>query len=342
MVEKIIEVNSIKDVFLNKDEYGKKPIRVKGLIVNISSNIASNNSVYSFCTLSDKESSIFVKVWNCNLADMGFTVGSLVAIVGKIDNYNGALQLVLRATDPTDRQASMVSMAPLTAEAGYSLKDFVKVPPLDLKEMFNQIKLYIEDFSNPELKAFASEFMEVHRKRFLHFPASHLVAFNYHGALLYKVYCICEEIIYRCSRPYLSSEMKLDKDLMITSAIVLDSGVFQSLNLINSEIKLLGISDGLTFKGETLPHEVLSCSLIDKVADPVNLSELAVDAVKHIVMSHHNLCHAKFIEAEIINQIVKGIEREMIYASYAEQLTANELGPRMPLLNAKLMRLELS
>lgn len=342
MAEKIIEVNSIKDLFLNKNEYGKKPLRVKGLIINISSNVASNNSVYSYCTLSDKESSIFVKIWNCNLADMGFTVGSLVSVVGKLDTFSGSLQLVLRATDPTDRREAMVAMTHLSTEDDCSLKDFVKVPPLDLKAMFNQLKLYIEDFKNPELKAFASEFMEKHRKKFLHFPASHLVAFNYHGALLYKVYCICEEILYRCSRQYLTEEMNLDKELMLTAAIVLESGMFQALNLIDIEIKLLGIADGLTFKGETLPHELLACSLIDEVASTVEISEQAVDAIKHIVVSHHSLYSPRFIEAETVQQIVRGIEREMMYASCAAQLTANELGPKMPLLNAKLMRLELS
>jgi len=195
--------------------------------------------------------------------------GSVVHVVGKVNEYNGALEIHVNPT-------SGDKVEPLR-EGEYEVSDFVASTTEDVETMRTQLFAAIRKVKNEHLRRLLESFFgdEELVRRFCACPASITHHSNCIGGLLehtLRVTKLCEF--------YAQQYAALDRDLLITGAILHDIGKL-------SEYTVTSII-GATNEGRLVGHLVIgagmvhdACRLIEGFPPELDLK------VQHMVLSSH-------------------------------------------------------
>ncbi len=286
----------MKNQFINEIKAGDFVDDIFVLSEKILSQKKDGNN-YLNITLSDKTGTIKGVVWdNVDQISAGVSSGDFVHIRGNVNEYGGALQLVIK-----NMEASSVDMVDPT--------DFLPATRLDVNSMFKRLLKITASMKTTYLKNLIEAFWN--DKEFVYkfktAPAAKKMHHAYIGGLLEHTLSMAS-LADKVAGHYSG----VDRDLLLAGAILHDIGKTRELEY--------EISIDYSDEGRLINHIVIGVEMIDeKLSEIEGFPEEKMLLLKHMIVSHHGTREfgspepPKTIEAVILNYIdeidskVKGI-----------------------------------
>jgi 3'-5' exoribonuclease len=225
--------------------------------------------------VSDMTDEITAKYWGDEDQDAvqdlydSFTTGDVVYLTGSLNQYRGAFEIAMSKVDgDVLRKANAQE---------YHIDDFVAKTPKDIEEMTKRLLKKVESVSDKHLRALLESFFKdkAFLDKFKFKPASMHYHQNYIGGLLEHTLNVVE---------FCETAAKLfpelDRDLLITGALLHDIGKIEEFNVTTSiDVTEAGMLRGHLIIGEEMVSE--------KLKKLMGFPEVLSNKVKHIILSHH-------------------------------------------------------
>lgn len=254
-VNELSHGDSVRDIFL---------VAEKHLRAN------RNGNLYLQVELRDKTGTISSRLWNANeTIYTSFDDGELVQVEGKVQLYQGALQMIL----------SRIERA---ATEGLPLEDFLPHAACDLGQLEHRLRSILMELSDPHLRALVECFLidEELMQRFTTAPAGIKVHHAYIGGLVEHVVNLLE-----AATRLLPLYAMIHGDLLLTGIFLHDIGKIVEFAYDRSF--------HYTDEGQLVGHLVIGVEILDeKVKQAEDLTgepfprELLY-RLKHMILSHH-------------------------------------------------------
>jgi 3'-5' exoribonuclease len=226
-----------------------------------------NNKPYVEFTLQDNTGSIKARMFtnNCKKRYDNITINQVYNIVGKVrELLVGSKKYNILIDDIRDSKK-------------YDMDDFIRTAhKLDqhIDYFFNiQKEIKNKDLINLLSSIFTDEAL---RERFINAPAAKIHHHNYKGGLIVHT----NEVISICLNLCEIYE-KLDKDLLLTAAILHDIGKIETYDM--DENNLISINR----KGKLLDHIYIGAKMIENRCEMLNVNEETKTKLVHMILSHH-------------------------------------------------------
>jgi 3'-5' exoribonuclease len=259
-VRNVVLGDEIDDVFSVK--YKKPPRRyANGLMFEVR--------------IADRTGEINVKFWgpadevSVRKIYEAFKAGDVVRVKGQVIVYRDLMEISVNADGGG-------YVKPVSASE-YRYEDFVGSSEKDLDQMMTQLNSYVKCVDNPHLQKLLSSFFsdEEFVDKFKRAPASISIHANWIGGLMehtLNVTSLCDFL----SKRY----PKLDKDLLLTGAILHDIGkVIEYLVTTNIDESVDGMLRG---------HLVAGAEMITKACEKIpDFPENLKLKMAHMLLSHH-------------------------------------------------------
>ncbi|WP_152049763.1 3'-5' exoribonuclease YhaM family protein [Tautonia marina] len=226
--------------------------------------------LYLQLDLRDRSGTISARLWNASEEQArSFETGDYVKAKGKVQLFQGSVQLILWQLEPTPSES-------------LDLEEFLPQASRGVAEMTARLRQLLMGVSDPHLRALAECFLidDQFLHRFTSAPAGVRVHHAYQGGLLEHVLTMME-VADRIADLYPA----LNRDLLILGIFLHDVGKILELDY--------GRAFGYTDQGQLIGHLVLGIGLLDeKVRQTVDLTgerfpdELLM-RLKHMIVSHH-------------------------------------------------------
>jgi len=190
---------------------------------------------------------------------------SVVYIKGKFSSYKGRSQITSNEQDIIE----------VIGKGRYNEEDFIKKSLKDIEKLYEKLVGYINNINNEQLKnLLRSIFNEELREKFKRHPAAISIHHNWIGGLLEHTL----EVVRYCE---LSKEIfpELDKDLLITGALLHDIGKLEEMEMTT---RIKG-----TNKGMFVGHLVLGSVLVSNKMNEIGLDNVTKEKILHMIVSHH-------------------------------------------------------
>lgn len=230
-----------------------------------SSAVTKNGKSYDNLTLADKSGQISAKIWDPNSMGIGdFDANDFIELKGKVSIFNGAFQL-------------HIDRAFKAREGSYDPKDYVPVSEYDTGEMTARLQDLIASVNAPYFRALLDSFFgdPAFMKEFAEHSAAKTVHHSFMGGLLQHTLSVAE----LCSF-FASHYSILDRDLLITAAILHDIGKIKEL----SGFPLNDYTD----EGQLLGHITIGAGMVAQNAALIeNFPEKKKTELLHCILSHH-------------------------------------------------------
>ncbi len=229
-----------------------------------------NGNLYLQMELRDRTGMIGARMWNVGEPLFRtFDNGDFLAIKGKVQLFQGALQVILSQVE---------RIGPEKVE----LVDFLPHSEHDLHTLLDRLRSSLMSMQNPHLRALAECFLMDDRfiSQFSQAPAGVRVHHAYVGGLLEHVLAMID-IAERIHPLY----PELDKDLLTMGIFLHDAGKTRELSYARAF--------GYTDEGQLIGHLAIGCEMLEeKVIKVPDLTgepfpqELLL-RLKHMILSHH-------------------------------------------------------
>lgn len=254
-VNQLANGDSIDDVFLVAD---------KQLRANRQGNL------YLHLDLRDKSGAVGARLWNASegLART-FEPGDLLHVRGKVQVFQGALQVILSYIEPAD---------PTAVDPAEFLPRAVR----DIGKLTARLRALLLGMNNPHLRALAECFLidDVFLHKFTSAPAGIKNHHAYQGGLLEHVVTVMN-----AADRILDLYPEIDRDLLLTGIFLHDVGKVDELSYDRAF--------SYTDEGQLLGHLVMGVEMLrQKVDQTADLTgepfppELLL-RLKHMIVSHH-------------------------------------------------------
>ncbi|NLE74077.1 MAG: CRISPR-associated endonuclease Cas3'' [Actinobacteria bacterium] len=237
--------------------------------------------------VADRSGNIDCMVWdNAETAVLGFEVGDLVRICGRVTEYEGRPQL----------EATTIVAAPVGAA---DPRDFLPSTYRDVDELLDFLRFHIDSVYDRHYSALLHNIFddEAFIRRFALAPAAKQFHHAYLGGLLehtVSVAALCESLAQQYPR--------VNRDLLTTAALLHDVGKVSELTYD----RMIDYSD----EGKLLGHVLLGVTFVhDKINRIENFPEEKAQMILHAIASHHGELEwgspkrPKTLEALIIHHI---------------------------------------
>jgi 3'-5' exoribonuclease len=255
MVQQLADSDNIEEVYLVAD----KQLRAN-----------RNGNLYLQTELRDRSGSITARLWNATDALFRtFDVGDFVWVRGKVQLFQGALQVILSQIERFETEK-------------VDLADFLPHTPHDVHKLLERLRGTLMKLSNHHLRALAECFLmdEEFVRDLMQAPAGIRNHHAYLGGLLEHVVTLMDGAD-RLSAIY----PELDRDLLIMGVFLHDIGKIREL----SYRKVFAYTD----EGQLIGHLIIGVEMLnEKVARVPDLTgepfprELLL-RLKHMIVSHH-------------------------------------------------------
>jgi len=213
----------------------------------------------------DRTGEIWGKCWEeAYEASEKFEIGDVVQVRGNVIYYNGHLQL-------------QFTLHGVQKVENYDRFQFIDSTKQNVNELYTQLRGLTKSFTNIHLKALLTSFFDdpVFEKGFKASPCAKSHHHNFLGGLIdhtFSVTVICRTMV--------KLYPALDKDLLITGAILHDVGKIESY-------KVDTLID-LTPEGGLYDHVVMSYEKIKaKIRDQEDFPKDLERRLLHMILSHH-------------------------------------------------------
>jgi 3'-5' exoribonuclease len=229
-----------------------------------------NGNLYLQVELRDRSGSISARLWNVGEPLVRtFEVGDFLMVKGKVQLFQGALQVIL---SHLDRVESIKVI----------LADFLPHTPHDVGKLLEKLRGTLLRLGNPHLRALAECFLidDDFVRGFSQAPAGVRNHHAYLGGLLEHVVTLLD-----AAERLLPLYTNVDRDLLLMGIFLHDVGKVREL----SYAKAFAYTD----EGQLIGHIVIGVEMLnEKVAKVPDLTgepfplELAL-RLKHMILSHH-------------------------------------------------------
>jgi 3'-5' exoribonuclease len=256
-VEKLTDGDTIEEVFLVAD----KQLRAN-----------RNGNLYLQMDIGDRTGTINARLWNATEhLFRSFEAGDFVLVKGKVQLFQGALQIILSHVERVDAEKIDLDLA-----------DFLPHTQENVGRLEERLRSTLLRLGNPYLRALAECFLmdEAFVRDFRRAPAGVRVHHAYIGGLLEHVVTLLD-----AADRLLPLYPKLDRDLLLMGVFLHDIGKVRELTYMRS----FGYSD----EGQLIGHLVIGVEMLNekaaKVADLMGEAfppELLL-RLKHMIVSHH-------------------------------------------------------
>jgi 3'-5' exoribonuclease len=254
-VQQMADGDSVEEIYLATD----KQLRAN-----------RNGNLYLQMELRDRTGMVSARMWNASeLLFRSFESGDFVLVKGKVQLFQGALQLIL----------SHVEKVP---EQRVDLGDFLPHTEQDVSKLYERLRQALMKLTNPHLRALAECFIMDHEfvEAFCHAPAGIRNHHAYIGGLLEHVVSLLDAAE-RLAPLY----PELDGDLLTMGIFLHDVGKVRELTYDRAF--------AYTDEGQLVGHLIIGVEMLnDQVRRVPDLTgepfptELLL-RLKHMILSHH-------------------------------------------------------
>lgn len=229
-----------------------------------------NAALYLLVELRDKTGAISARMWNVTEEAVAhFNPGDYVHVKGKVQLYQGALQMIISHVQPVPVER-------------LDPTDFIKQSQRDLVQLAARLREILQSVTDPHVRALLDCFLidEPLMAAFTTAPAGMKAHHAYQGGLLEHVVNMLE--IANRIHDLLAG---VDRNLLLAGVFLHDLGKIRELNFVS------GCS--YTDEGQLLGHLVIAVEMLAaKIAQAEKLlgepfpAETAL-RLKHLILSHH-------------------------------------------------------
>jgi 3'-5' exoribonuclease len=254
-VEQLTDGETIEEVYLVVD----KQLRAN-----------RNGNLYLQLDVRDRTGSMNARLWNAGEhLFRSFEVGDFLLVKGKVQLFQGALQMILTHLDRVESEK-------------VDLTDFLPHTEKDISELLNRLRGTLLKLANPHLRALAECFFmdEEFVRGFCRAPAGVRNHHAYVGGLLEHVVTLLDAAD-RLAGLY----PELDRDLLLAGVFLHDVGKVRELSYDRAF--------AYTDEGQLIGHLVIGVEMLnEKAARVPDLTgepfpkELLL-RLKHMIVSHH-------------------------------------------------------
>jgi len=229
---------------------------------------------YSFqLRVGDSSGEIMLKFWGgANESEVKKLYDSIkkddvVYVAGETATFNN--RLAINVNPPKGKIAVL-------SKEEYDQSDFIPESDKDTEEMYAELTKTVDSIKNPHLKELVDSFIRDRSfsEKFIKHPAAMYKHHGWLGGLLehtLNVVKICEFLH--------NIHPELDRDLMITGAILHDIGKIRELD-VSTHIRT-------SVEGMLLGHLAMTFEEVSKKMDKLKTPEELKLKVKHMLISHH-------------------------------------------------------
>ena len=250
-IETFRDGENIRDIYLCKHK---------------SSAVTKNGKAYDNVILQDKTGVIDGKIWDPYSAGIqDFEALDYIEVVARVTTFNGTMQLNIERV----RKVS---------EGEYIPSDYLPCSTRDIEEMYTELLNLIGTVKNEYLSKLLKGFFvedEDFIKEFKQHSAAKTIHHSFIGGLLQHTLAVANICDF-----YAKSYPILNRDLMVTSAILHDIGKVTELSAFPQ--------NDYTDQGQLLGHIVVGYEMVGKKVDKIDgFPEKLAREVKHCILAHH-------------------------------------------------------
>ncbi|MFQ6133597.1 MAG: 3'-5' exoribonuclease YhaM family protein, partial [Armatimonadota bacterium] len=220
---------------------------------------------YLALTLADKTGEIPARAWdNAEKLAERFEAGEVIRLRGRVDEYQGSAQIIierLKRLDPDDIDAL----------------DYLPTTPKDVEALLERVQEAIGTVEHEHLAALLRAFFDDDGfvRRFAEGPGAKVLHHSYLGGLLEHVVSILDMCETVCRL-----HPQLDRDLMMTGAILHDVGKLEELHF--------GTTIDYTDMGRLVGHVILTDRMVkERLATLPDFPAELEEVLAHLLLSHH-------------------------------------------------------
>jgi len=199
----------------------------------------------------------------------GIKQGDVIEVKGVVSTYKGDIQISINEEDLHDIDR--------VRPADYEVEEYIASSDRDIESMFTELSRLARTIEDDHLYELVSSFLkdEDFVEGFKRSPYSKRYTHNYLGGLLEHTL-----IETKLADSLADIYSELDRDLLLTSAIIHDFGKIREYEVTTSI--------ELTTEAQMVGHTVMCERMIkEKVEDIPDFSEELALKLSHIVLSHH-------------------------------------------------------
>ena len=154
-------------------------------------------------------------------------------------------------------------------------KKFFAYVSIGIPTLANKLDDYLNNISNPTIKALCDDIFNRYRHDFLIYPAAVKMHHNYLGGLAYHTLTMCD-----LAKAFSGIYESIDLDLLVAGALLHD---------ISKVIEFKGPTESeYSIRGQLIGHLVLGAIELEKTADKLGLADKEeVMLLQHMLISHH-------------------------------------------------------
>jgi len=266
---------------MDKDKYIKfsdaeigttlsRPVLVSGINENTAKNGKTFVKIYMKDGFTEQSATMF-DMSEAVLESRGIVKDSVADVVLNVNEYQGAKNFLVNDILPA-------------ADPSLSVNDFIKVPPVDINLMYNEIIAVLKNASDDcsgkytPVSELAVKIIEENKAAYTTSSAAVSMHHNLKGGLIYHSYRMVKAAETLCS-VYTS----LDKELMVCGAALHDIGKIWEYKTDSSG------SAEFTSSGVLFGHLYMGASLIKKKTEGQNYNNEKVKLLTHMILAHHGL-----------------------------------------------------
>jgi 3'-5' exoribonuclease len=254
-VEQLRDGDDLEDVYLVAD----KQLRVN-----------RNGNSYLSIELRDRTGGINARLWNAgDLTAREFNIGDFLHTVGKVQLFQGSLQVILNTIERVEAQK-------------VELGDFLPHTEHSIPKLMEKLKTYLMRLNSPHLRALAEVYFmdEDFMRGFTTCPAGVKLHHAYVGGLLEHVVSMMD-----AADRLVPLYPGTDRDLVLMGVFLHDSGKIRELTYNRA----FGYSD----EGQLVGHMNIGVELLEGMAAKVpdltgeSMPREIMLRLKHMILSHH-------------------------------------------------------
>jgi len=240
------------------------------LVVDKQLRANRNGNLYLQVDIRDRTGSINARLWNAGeQLFRSFEVGDFLQVRGKVQLFQGALQMILSHLDRV--QTEKVELA-----------DFLPHTEQDVSKLLERLRAILKKISNPHLKALVECFLmdDEFMAGFCQAPAGVRNHHAYLGGLLEHVVTLLDG-----ADRLLPLYPDLDRDLLLMGVFLHDIGKVRELSFARAF--------AYTDEGQLIGHLIIGVEMLnEKAAKVPDLTGEPFPAelllrLKHMILSHH-------------------------------------------------------
>jgi 3'-5' exoribonuclease len=224
-------------------------------------------SAYLALVLADRSGQIEARLWEAATAGE-FAQGDVIKLRGTVCRYNEKLQIKVEKIRRAEREE-------------YSLADFVPTTTHDVEALWAQLEAQAASLTNPHLHGLVRAFLddEAITARLRQAPAAKSLHHAWIGGLLEHIVSLLDLCDVTAAH-YAAQGFSLDRDLLMTGAILHDLGKVEELSW--------GTSFGYTMEGQLVGHISIGMGMLErKLASLPEFPPRLRMLVQHLILSHH-------------------------------------------------------